>query len=102
MPQPNLKKSTPLIFNVEKQYYRKNLEQVIIHMRRHPARWVMVDTLDQRINRQRDLVEKILQERNLSINDLLSLSLSEISSEDLQLQLCYHVLRDCGYIDNLR
>lgn len=78
------------------------LEDQIRSMRRCDMRCPMVDTLDQRIARQRELVRKLLDRHGLTIDDLLAIPLKEIEERDAELQLWYHILRDCDYIDSLR
>lgn len=80
----------------------QTLEDAIRFMRRCPTRCPMVDTLDDRIRRQRALVRKILERHGLTVDELLAIPLKEISIRDEELQLWYHILRDCDYIDSLR
>jgi hypothetical protein len=62
----------------------------------------MVATLDERIARQRELVQKLLDRHGMTIDELLAIPLKEIEGRDEELQLWYHILRDCDYIDSLR
>lgn len=78
------------------------LEDQIRSMRRCSVRCPMVDTLDQRIMRQRQLVQNLLARRKMTIEELLALPLKKIEKQDEELQLWYHILRDCNYIDSLR
>lgn len=61
----------------------------------------MVDSLDQRIKRQRALAKKILKERGLTTKYLMSLQRDDLPDDDI-LILCYNILTDCDYIDSLR
>jgi hypothetical protein len=83
-------------------YVVPTLEDQIRAMRRCYMECPMVDTLDDRIARQRRLVQKILEYHGITIDELLALPPKEIDNQDEELQLWYHVLRDCDYIDNLR
>jgi hypothetical protein len=78
------------------------LEDRIRLMRRCQIRCPMVATLDQRVARQRALVQKLLARHGLSIDELLAIPLPQLEGRDEELQLWYHVLRDCDYIDSLR
>ena len=61
----------------------------------------MVDSLDQRIKRQRELVARILEKRGLTITYLMDLQKAELPDDD-EIILCYNILMDCDYIDSLR
>ena len=78
------------------------LEEQIRILRRCPVGCPMVKTLDQRVMNQRDLVEQILKQHNLTIQQIRQLLLTEINQYPIEIQLCYHILRDCDYIDSLR
>lgn len=78
------------------------LEDQIRLMRRCNIGCPMVATLDERIARQRALVQKLLERHGLTINELLAIPPKEIEGRDEELQLWYHILRDCDYIDSLR
>jgi len=80
----------------------QTLEERIKTMRNCPNRCPVVDTLDERIDRQRRLVEGLLQKFGLTVDQLMSISIRDIKTKDIELQLWYHVLRDCDYIDGLR
>lgn len=62
----------------------------------------MVDTLDERIDRQRRLVRDILKKYNLTPEELSSIPKKDMQTKDAELQLWYNILRDCDYIDGLR
>jgi len=79
-----------------------SLEDRVRYMRRCDIGCPMVDTLDQRLERQRELVQRVLTKHHLTVEDLLAIPPSKIDERDEELQLWYHVLRDCEYIDNLR
>lgn len=79
-----------------------SLEDRIRAMRRCHIGCPMVDTLDDRIKRQRALVKRLLAQHGLTIDELLAIPLTEIEGRDEELQLWYHILRDCDYIDSLR
>lgn len=38
----------------------------------------------------------------MTIDELLAIPLAQIEGRDEELQLWYHILRDCDYIDSLR
>lgn len=78
------------------------LEERIRKLRRCDMDCPMVATLDQRIARQRALVQKLLERHGMTIDELLAIPLKDIEGEDEELQLWYHILRDCDYIDGLR
>ena len=79
------------------------LETRIRQLRRCPAVVCpMIKTLDQRIETQRQLVEKILDKYDMTIEDLMRIAPTKIVACDVELQLCYNILRDCDYIDSLR
>lgn len=79
-----------------------SLEDQIRKMRKCHAGCPMVKTLDQRIENQRKLVEKLLETHGLKVEDLLRIPLEELDRYPTAVQLCYHILRDCDYIDSLR
>jgi hypothetical protein len=62
----------------------------------------MVATLDERIAKQRALVHKLLAQHGMTVDELLAIPLAQIEGRDEELQLWYHILRDCDYIDSLR
>lgn len=74
------------------------LEQRVCLLRQLPS---MVDSLDQRIKRQRALVVQILKKRGLTPKYLMSLQKVDLPNDD-ELILCYNILMDCEYIDSLR
>lgn len=78
------------------------LEDQIRMMRRCPMGCPMVATLDQRITHQRNLVHKLLTRHGMTVDELLAIPVRKIEEQDEELQLWYHILRDCDYIDNLR
>ena len=79
-----------------------SLEDFIRVRRRCIAVCPMVKTLDQRIAHQRDLVDKILSKYNITIDQIRTIPIKEIGQQPIEIQLCYHILRDCDYIDSLR
>jgi len=79
-----------------------SLEHLIRVRRRCIAVCPMVKTLDQRIAQQRDLVDKILSKFNITVDQIKAVSLKDIGQQPIEIQLCYHILRDCDYIDSLR
>ena len=79
-----------------------SLEDRIRHLRRCDMECPMVDMLDQRIARQRELVQKLLTKHSLTIDTLQAMSPEDVVRQDEELQLWYHILRDCDYIDSLR
>ncbi len=63
----------------------------------------MVDTLDQRIERQRELVAEILNRRGIDFDAFEKTPSKEVEVwEDAELKLLWHLLRDADYIDSLR
>ena len=78
------------------------LEYVIRYRRRCVVGCPMVKTLDQRIENQRKLVSALLKQRGLTIDEIEQIAPQELDKYDALVQLCYHVLRDCEYIDGLR
>lgn len=63
----------------------------------------MVDSLDKRTKRQRQLVLRILQKMSWTEEQLLALSVTQVNDlENETLKLCYHLLRDLEYLDSLR
>jgi hypothetical protein len=77
------------------------IDDVICYLRwRHPE---MVETLDDRMKHQREMVLELLLKRGMSPRDLMKMHPSEVDDlDDLELRLCYHILRDVEYIDSLR
>jgi hypothetical protein len=78
------------------------LEDQIRSMRRCFFGCPMVDTLDERVARQRKLVQALLKRHGVTVNELLAIPIKKIDEHDEELQLWYHILRDCDYIDSLR
>ena len=63
----------------------------------------MIETLDDRMKRQKEIVLEILLQKGRSPRDLFHLTPAEAAAlEDVELRLCYHILRDIEYIDSLR
>ena len=79
-----------------------SLEDQIRAMRRCQIGCPMVDTLDERVARQRRLVQALLEAHGLTVDELLATPPREMEHHDKTLQLWYHILRDCEYIDSLR
>lgn len=80
-----------------------SLEDKIRFLRRCPERCPMIETLDQRMTKQRELVEQVLKARGLDVEQLRRLTREEAEGlDDHELRLCWHVLRDIDYIDSLR
>lgn len=76
------------------------LDDTICYLRwRHPE---MIETLDERMKKQQAMVLEILLSKGMSPRDLMKLSPQDAEGLDEVLRLCYHVLRDIAYIDNLR
>ena len=77
------------------------IDDVICSLRwRYPE---MVESLDDRMRHQRELVLEILLRKRVSPHDLMKLTPAEADElDDPELRLCYHVLRDIAYIDSLR
>jgi hypothetical protein len=63
----------------------------------------MVDTLDQRIERQRELIAEILRGRGIDLDEFERTLVNEVEEwTDQELKLLWHLLRDANYIDSLR
>jgi hypothetical protein len=77
------------------------LDDTICYLRwRYPE---MIESLDDRMKRQREMVLEVLLKKGMTPRELLKLTPSEADElEDLELRLCYHILRDIAYIDSLR
>jgi len=77
------------------------LDDTICYLRwRHPE---MIETLDDRMKRQRELVLEILLRKGQSPRELVRMTQEEVEAlDDVELRLCYHILRDVAYIDSLR
>jgi hypothetical protein len=77
------------------------IDDVICYLRwKHPE---MVETLDDRMKHQHEMVLEILMKKGVSPRDLMRMTPGEANAlDDLELRLCYHVLRDIAYIDSLR
>ena len=78
------------------------LEERVVQMRNCISRCPVIASLDDRIKRQRELVTQLLEKYNLTPEQLIHISIKEITEKDAELQLWYHILRDCDYIDSLR
>jgi hypothetical protein len=74
------------------------IEDQIRYLRRKGSR--LVDTLDQRMQKQRDLVVEILNRRGWSLSELLKTESEDLPDEELR--LCKQSWLDCEYIDSLR
>jgi hypothetical protein len=63
----------------------------------------MVDTLDQRIARQRGLVRLILEKRGIDFQEFEQTPPRIVETwEDLELRLLWNLIRDTAYINELR
>jgi len=77
------------------------VDDTICYLRwRYPE---MIETLDDRMKRQRELVLEILLRKGQSPKELAKMTHEEAEAlDDVELRLCYHILRDVAYIDSLR
>jgi hypothetical protein len=77
------------------------IDDTICYLRwRYPE---MIETLDDRMRRQRVLVMELLLSKGKSPGDLMKMTQAEVDDlDDVELRLCYHILRDVAYIDSLR
>lgn len=91
----------PVFEGVQDAGEQPTIDDVICYLRwKHPE---MVETLDDRMRHQRELVTEILLKRGMKARELFQLTPREAEElDDPELRLCYHVLRDIAYIDSLR
>jgi len=71
---------------------KRSLENCIRYLRRNGL--TMVATLDQRIDRQRELVHTLLKKHRMSVEQLLDIPYNEVEKEDAEIQLLWNILRD--------
>jgi|WetSurSiteA1Bulk_404760.scaffolds.fasta_scaffold59861_3 hypothetical protein len=79
-----------------------SLDDQICYLRwRYPE---MIECLDDRLKRQQDFVERILKDYGWTAEALKKIHPDEAEAvlEEEILLLCYHILRDIEYVDNLR
>jgi hypothetical protein len=76
-----------------------SLEDAIRSLRAYKS-CPMIESLDKRIARQRELVGELLKGYGVTVEELLATDVEELESEELL--LFYHLLRDADYIDSLR
>ena len=80
---------------------RPTIDDTIFYLRwQHPY---MIETLDDRMKHQRELVLEILMRKRMTARELFKLTNDEADAlDDPELRLCYHVLKDIAYLDSLR
>lgn len=79
--------------------HEPTLEDTICYLRwAYPE---MIETLDQRMERQKAMVDRLLRDRGIDPDELVERTPSEVPDDEI-VRFCYHVLRDIEYIDGLR
>jgi hypothetical protein len=79
---------------------KSDLENRIKYLRRCVHECPMVATLDERLMLQRELVAKILKDRDIDLDEFSERPLEMII--DPELILLWHILKDADYIDSLK